>query len=124
VASPGPTSPTSTVEPLFHATAGATAACAVAALVNGFTVPTREGLVWLALLALLAQVFGWLLISAAIPALGATVTSAVLLSQPVGALIMSHVLFQEDPSRMQLGGVLVILTGLVLATASPRSAAP
>ena len=76
---------------------------------------------WLALLALTAQVAGWLLISRSLPRLPAAITSVVLLLQPVGAMILAAVILEEQPGPAQLLGAICILGGVVIATSGRRS---
>ncbi|HEX9995463.1 MAG TPA: DMT family transporter [Acidimicrobiales bacterium] len=84
---------------------------------------------WLALLALTAQVAGWLLISRSLTHLPAALTSVLLLIQPVAALGLAVVVVDEAPSPLQLAGCALILVGVVVATAgrdrsSSREPAP
>ncbi len=85
-------------------------------------VPTWPAHGWLLLLALGVQVLGWLLISISLPRLDAAVTSVVLTIQPVGSVLLGMVLLSEEPSGVQLLGVLAILSGLALTTLRPRRA--
>ena len=111
--------------PLMHATASAAAASVLLGLLLGeLRLPSGESLLWLALLATTSQVIGWLLISSSLPRLPAAVTSALLLTQPLGALLFAAVLFGEDPSPVQYAGAALILAGVVLATATRRRQAP
>jgi drug/metabolite transporter (DMT)-like permease len=83
--------------------------------------PSWPSHAWLALLALTSQVLGWLLISVSLPRLPAALTSVLLLVQPVGAVVLAVLILGEEPSALQLGGVLVVLAGICLATVSlPR----
>jgi drug/metabolite transporter (DMT)-like permease len=111
--------------PLLWASASA-AVCA--ALVGGvlgeLAVPDGRSLAWLALLALTAQVCGWLLITSSLPRLPAALTSVLLLAQPAGALAISYVVLDEAPTAVQLGGAGAILAGVVLATATRPRLAP
>jgi drug/metabolite transporter (DMT)-like permease len=83
-------------------------------------VPSLSAQGWLILLALSAQVLGWLLITLSLPRLPAVVTSVLLTLQPVCAVLFAAVLLGEDPSRLQLLGVAAILAGLLLASAARR----
>jgi drug/metabolite transporter (DMT)-like permease len=115
--------------PLFEATAVSAVACFGWGLVSGELDlnPGWPAQGWLILLALSSQVLGWTLISVSLPRLPAAVTSVLLLAQPVGAVLLAMVILGEDPSAVQLGGVLVVLTGIGVATlragARPRSEA-
>lgn len=104
--------------PLFDATLSATAVAVVAGVAIGDVdlVPSWPAHGWLVLLALSAQVLGWLLISVSLPRLPAALTSLLLLLQPVPTLALGAVLLGEDPSPVQTVGVVVILVGVLLAT--------
>ncbi|HET7636466.1 MAG TPA: DMT family transporter [Candidatus Limnocylindria bacterium] len=111
--------------PLFDATL----VTAIVALLMGLPlgevdlVPTWPAHGWLILLALSAQVVGWLLISVSLPRLPAAVTSVLLTAQPVASVLLAVVLLGEAPSPVQLLGAAAILAGLLLAT-SRRSSRP
>lgn len=79
---------------------------------------------WLVLLALSAQVVGWLLISRSLPRLPAAVTSVILLLQPVAALVLAAIVVAERPSPTQLAGAMAILAGVVVATSAHRGPKP
>ena len=71
---------------------------------------------WLVLLALSAQVAGWLLISVSLPRVPAALTSVVLTLQPVAAVVLAAVILDERPSPAQTAGVAVVVAGILLAT--------
>jgi drug/metabolite transporter (DMT)-like permease len=74
------------------------------------------------ILALSAQVVGYLLISVALPRLPSALTSIVLLIQPVAAVGLAMLILGEAPSTTQLLGVGLVVAGVVLATVrAPRS---
>ncbi len=107
----------------------ATAVGAVASAVLGFAtdgvdlVPQWPAHGWLLLLALSAQVVGWLLISVSLPRLPAVVTSLILLLQPLGAVALAAAILGERPSPVQLLGCLVVLVGVTAgATGRPKAA--
>ena len=108
--------------PLFDATLigalGSLLAGAVLGEVN--LAPTWPEHGWLIALAVSSQVVGWLLISVSLPRLPAATTSVVLTLQPVGSVFLGIVLLAESPSPLQLVGVLVVLTGITLATLGHR----
>jgi drug/metabolite transporter (DMT)-like permease len=83
-------------------------------------VPSLSAQAWLVVLALSAQVVGWLLITVSLPRLPAVVTSVLLTLQPVCSVLLAAVLLGEDPSSLQLVGVAAILSGLLLASAARR----
>jgi drug/metabolite transporter (DMT)-like permease len=82
--------------------------------------PSASAQGWLIVLALSSQVLGWLLITVSLPRLPAVVTSVLLTLQPVCAVLFAALLFGEDPSPLQLVGVVAILSGLLLASAARR----
>jgi drug/metabolite transporter (DMT)-like permease len=108
--------------PLFDATLAATIAILPAGWVLGELElrPTWPEHAWLVILALTSQVLGWLLITAALPQVPASLSSVVLTLQPVMAVVLAMILVDEDPSSVQLLGILVVVAGIVLATAGGR----
>ena len=112
--------------PLFDATAVAAVAAIAAASAYGAAdlVPTWPEHGWLALLAVSSQVVGWLLISVSLPRLPAAVTSLLLLIQPVSAVILAAIILGEEPSLVQIAGVVLILAVVVFATGRRREPAP
>jgi drug/metabolite transporter (DMT)-like permease len=109
--------------PLCDATAVATVLCVAAGLVIGDArlVPSWPGAGWLITLALSSQVLGWLIISATLPRLPAAMTSVLLTVQPIGTMALAALIFGEDPSKVQLAGVLLVMAGLLVATLSAPS---
>ncbi len=112
--------------PLFHATLASAVFSAAFGLLTGSVEWSLEwpGHGWLIMLALTAQVMGWLLISSSLPRLPAAVTSVVLLLQPVGAMVLAALVVDERPSVTQLAGAVAILAGVVIATSSHRGPQP
>jgi drug/metabolite transporter (DMT)-like permease len=84
--------------------------------------PGWEATGWLVLLALTAQVAGWLLISVSLPRLPAALTSVILMIQPVASVGLSMAILGEAPSGLQLAGVGLVLAGVLIATAGRRPA--
>ena len=111
--------------PLFDATLSGAVASAIGGLAVGDVdfMPGLESQAWLITLGLTSQVLGWLLISVSLPRLPALLTSITLTMQPVGSVLLGMVLLAETPSAVQLAGVLVVICGIVLATAQSRPAA-
>ena len=103
--------------PLFEATAGAVVGSALLGLVLGDLRlgPPWPALGWIVLLALSSQVIGWLLITVSMPRLAAGTIGALLLIQPAGSVALSYVILGERPSLLQLAGVALVLTGVVVA---------
>jgi drug/metabolite transporter (DMT)-like permease len=108
--------------PLFDATlASALSILVVGALLGELRLePTWPEHAWLVILALTAQVLGWLLISVALPRVPAALTSVVLTVQPVMAVGVAMVVVDERPSTVQLLGIGVVVGGILLATVGRR----
>jgi drug/metabolite transporter (DMT)-like permease len=121
-------SQSSAIGTLLDATIGVVIGTGLAGLVTG-TLDLRiawpeHG--WLLLLAVLAQVFGWVIIGYALPRLPALTTSVLIMVQPIGALTWGALIFQERLSATQGMGVAVILLGVaainVLGSIRPAAA--
>jgi drug/metabolite transporter (DMT)-like permease len=109
-------SQSSAIGTLLDATAGTAVGSVLAGLAGGtidlgFVWPAHK---WLLILALAAQVFGWLLIGYALPRLPALTTSVLLMVQPVGALIWGGLIFSERLSTLQGAGVGLVLLGVAV----------
>ncbi len=104
--------------PLFDMTLTAAIASSIIGVIWGDArfVPVWPGAAWLITLALTSQVLGWLLITMSLPRLPAALTSLLLMIQPIGSLILGAIIFGENPSMLQLLGVLVVLGAVVFAT--------
>jgi drug/metabolite transporter (DMT)-like permease len=111
--------------PLFDATAAATVVSVVAGLALGELdpVPPPGSQLWLVVLALSAQVVGWLLISVSLPRLPAAMTSVVITLQPVGSVVLAMLLLAESPTPLQLSGVGLVLAGVIVAAWRKRAPA-
>ena len=112
--------------PLFDATIGT----AVVALIIGvFTEsdfsfePSWPLHGWLLLLALVAQVVGWLIITRAMPHLPALDTSMLLLGQPMLAIVWAGIIFDETLGTGQWVGVAIVLAGLTIFSATKTPSA-
>ena len=77
---------------------------------------------YLLLLAWSSQALGWLLISITLPRLPAAITSVLLIFQPVLTVLFAWAILGESPSPLQLGGVALVLSGLLIATTGRRQA--
>ena len=108
----------------------ATLACAVLTVPLGLSLgeldfnPPVSAHLWLIVLALSSQVFGWLLITTSLPRLPVVITSLLLTLQPVCSVFFAAILLDEEPSSLQLVGVALILSGLLLTSAARPRAAP
>lgn len=103
---------------LLDAVIGATLITVVAGALTGDLdlVPSWPSHGWLLALALGGQVVGWMAISHALPRLPAAHTSFAIILQPTLTLVWGRMIFGEDASGVQLGGVLLVLAGIALAT--------
>lgn len=112
--------------PLFDATLASTIGCAAIGFAVGDLdlLPSAEATAWLVLLALSAQVLGWLLISVSLPRLPAALTSVLLTFQPLCTVFFAWALLGESPSVLQLVGAASILAGLVAASLGRRRPVP
>ena len=125
-ATSSPGAGTAVAAPLFDATVGATAG----SLVFGFALHDFQlghawpTLGWLALLALTSQVVGWLLITVSMPQLPAGMIGALLLVQPAGSVALSYLILGERPSVLQLSGVALVLTGVLVAVSGKATKTP
>ena len=111
--------------PLFDATLASTVLILPVGLLTGDLdlVPGLEAQAWLVTLALSSQVLGWLLITVSLPRLPIVATSVLLTLQPAAAVVFAAILLGEDPSPLQLAGVVAILAGLIVASVGRRSPA-
>jgi drug/metabolite transporter (DMT)-like permease len=104
--------------PVAISTASTMVVAVVAGVIVGDLdpVPAWPGHGWLALLGLTSQSIGYLLISMSLPRLPAALVSIILLVQPVATVLLARALLAEVPSVFQLGGVVLIVGGIALAT--------
>jgi len=104
------------IGPWLDATVGTLASVWLLSLYNGdlnltWVWPAHG---WLIALALIAQVFGWLLITKSLRKMPAIETSVLLLAQPVLTLTWGWILLGERLSSIQIGGTLLVLLGIGL----------
>jgi drug/metabolite transporter (DMT)-like permease len=78
--------------------------------------PTWPAHGWLVLLAVVAQVVGWLLIATALPKVPALETSVLLLVQPLAAMVWGRLFFAETVSWVQGAGVALVIVGIVVVS--------
>ena len=110
--------------PLFDATLLSAVVCLVAGLAVGDLdlAPSGPAVGWLVVLALVAQVLGWLLVAVSLARLPAIVTSVSLMFQPVCSVLFAGVILGESPSDLQLLGAAAILGGIVVSALGRRGA--
>ena len=104
------------VAPLLDATAGALAGSIALAKFDPHLDLTLHWPMhgWLIALAVVAQVFGWLLITVALPRLPALDTSVLLVLQPMLTVIWGLIFFQEFLSPLQWSGVGVVVASVTV----------
>jgi drug/metabolite transporter (DMT)-like permease len=78
--------------------------------------PLWPAIGWLALLAVVAQTFGWLLITSSLPRLPAAVSSLMLLLQPGASLALAAAILGERPTLLQILGAILTCGGALLAS--------
>jgi len=107
--------------PLLESTVGmAVGALLVAPVDSRFSwQPSWPAHGWLIALALVSQVFGWLLIVGALSSLPALDTSILLLVQPVFALVWGRLFFAERLSAIQWLGCGLVLIGVGVMSSGP-----
>lgn len=110
---------------LISVTPGILAVTAVAAIVQGSWIPPAglRANLWLAVLAIGTPVTGWWLITSAVDTLRAVTISAVLLLQPVLAIVWGILLFGEGAQPSRVSGLLIVVTGIAV-TIDTKPAAP
>ncbi|MGB7219911.1 MAG: DMT family transporter [Vicinamibacterales bacterium] len=82
--------------------------------------PTWPAHAWLALMALVSQVIGWMLISRALQQLPVVETSLMLMVQPVLAMLWGLALFDERLSGLQWLGSAIVLASVSTMAARRR----
>jgi drug/metabolite transporter (DMT)-like permease len=117
------------VGPWLDATAGTLLGVWLLGLIDGgldyaFIWPAHG---WLIALAMVSQVFGWLLITRAMSHMPAVETSILLLAQPMLTVLWGSILLDERLSVLQGAGVALVVSGigyLSISTAGAPSAGP
>jgi len=112
--------------PLMEATAGGMVTMLILGAVTGGIdfAPTWPAHGWLIVLALGAQVGGWLLIGFALPRLPAAETATIILVQPVLTMVWGALIFDERPSTIQLTGAALVLAGVGFVAIARARVAP
>jgi drug/metabolite transporter (DMT)-like permease len=71
---------------------------------------------WFILLALLPQLLGHSTFNWALKYLPASFVSVALLGEPVGSTVLAYFIFQEAPGWAKIGGAVLILVGIWMAS--------
>lgn len=87
-------------------------------LISGQSVTghSTQGYFWVVIMALLPQLIGHTSFNYALGYLSATYVSIITQIEPIGSAIAAMILFRETPLPMQIGGSIVILIGVTLAS--------
>lgn len=73
---------------------------------------------WLLLLALVPQLLGHSTFNWALRYLPASFVAVTLLGEPIGSTILAFIILSESPSALEIGGGLLILAGIYVASQS------
>ena len=108
--------------PLADVTIVCAAACAAGGLILGDLdlTPSLRAQGWLIVLALSSQVAGWLVIGLALPRLPAALSSVLLTLQPVLSVLFAAAILSEEPSPLQISGVVIVLLAVLVAILPAR----
>jgi drug/metabolite transporter (DMT)-like permease len=108
----------------------ATAAAAVSSFVLGSLwqgvdlAPGWTAIGWLALLALIGQCMGWVLIAGGMARLPSSTGASILLLQPVGAVLLGMAVLGQFPTAWQLVGCAVVIAAVAFAARTRAEPAP
>ena len=108
----------------------ATAAAAVSSFALGSAwegvdlTPGWTAIAWLALLAVVGQCIGWVLIAGGMAALPSSTGASILLLQPVGAVLLAMVVLGQFPTPWQLVGCGVVIVAVAFAARTRAEPAP
>jgi drug/metabolite transporter (DMT)-like permease len=94
---------------------------AVAVEGAGFAIPNGHSWVALLGLALVGQVFGWVLIARAMPQLPASLVGLLLLLQPALSFVLDVALFARPTVASDWAGLVLALVGIFSASVRPRA---
>ena len=86
--------------------------------------PGWTAIAWLALLAVVGQSIGWVLIAGGMAALPTSTGASILLLQPVGAVLLGMLMLGQFPTAWQLVGCAVVIAAVALAVRRRAEPAP
>lgn len=72
--------------------------------------------IWIILLALIPQLLGHSIFNYFLKSLSAAFVSIALLGEPIGTVIMAYLFLHESPSLIEIGGGVLILLGIFVAS--------
>lgn len=81
--------------------------------VAAYSAPTW---IWIVLLAVVPQLIGHSTFNYFLKTLSATFVSIALLGEPIGTIILAYLFLHESPSVLEVGGGLLILAGILIAS--------
>ncbi len=84
--------------------------------------PTPMEWVWLALLAFIAQVVGWLLISRNLMKVPVSRAGLILITQPLVSTFAGALLFNERLGVLQMIGAVIVFAALYLGNTGKKTA--
>lgn len=87
---------------------------------NSLALPSVSDLIWLLVLAWIAQTLGWVLITNNLPKLPISKSALILLGQPTLSTLWGFLLFHEHLSVVQILGAALTLLGIYLGTLKGR----
>lgn len=89
----------------------------VSSLAAGYSLFGYSGAtyLWLALLAVVPQLIGHSSVNWSLRYISATLVTVAVLGEPVGATILASLILKEPPSLSEIGGGILILTGIFIA---------
>lgn len=105
--------------------AAAVSSFALGSLWQGVDVtPGWAAIGWLALLAVIGQSIGWVLIAGGMAALPSSTGASILLLQPVGAVLLGMLVLGQFPTTWQLVGCAVVIVAVAVAVRRRAEPAP
>ncbi len=105
--------------------AAAVSSFAVGSLWQGVDLtPGWTALGWLALLAVIGQCMGWVLIAGGMAKLPSSTGASILLLQPVGAVLLGMLVLGQFPTTWQLVGCGVVIGAVAFAARTRAEPAP
>lgn len=76
--------------------------------------------VWMLLLALVPQLIGHSTYNWALRYMPAALVAVTTLGEPIGSTILAYFILREAPTWIKIGGAVMILTGIYIASQKPR----
>lgn len=80
--------------------------------------------IWIVLLALIPQLLGHSTFNYFLKSLSAAFVSIALLGEPIGTVILAYLFLRESPTWLEVGGGLLILAGIFVASRSAEKKQP